>query len=167
MGQTMTKYKIISPEGIRIKGVRAADIVGIHSLLKQEGCKDSENLFTDEEKAVALDTVQIHRASANGTNAESSMDMLLCIYRNKILIAEAKFRVDNVRNLSKSDIDSKIFGSRDLVEDENYHIIPFYYLLFSSETLTQAHRNELKKIFLSSPKYQFQTAIEFYNLFDH
>lgn len=167
MESTATKYTIISPKGIRIKGVRAEDIVGIHSLLKIEGCKDGENLFTDKQETVALDAVQIHRASINRTNIKPSMDMLFCVYRNKILLAEAKFRVDNIKNISKREIDSKITGSRYLVEDEDFQIMPTIYLLFSSTTLTPAHINELKRIFLSSPNYQFKTAVDFYNLFEH
>lgn len=165
--KTTKKYTIVSPEGIYIKGVRLEDIVGIHSFLRKEGCKESENLFTDEEKAVSLDTIQIHRASISGASVESSMDMLLCVYRNKIFLAEAKFRVENVRNLSKHEIDDKIKGTKDIVEDEIFQIMPIFYVLFSSTTLTQTRKNELKKKFLSSPRYQFKTAIEFYNLFEH
>lgn len=166
MAQTMTKYTIVSPAGIRIKGIQAGNIIGLHSLLKREGCAESENLFTDEPKAVALDDVQIHRAKVNKTSIEPSTDILLCIYNNKIFLAEAKFRVENVKNISKREIDIKIAGSSALVEDENFHIMPSFYLLFSSTVLTQSRINELKRIFLSSPKYQFMTAMEFYELFE-
>lgn len=171
MEQTMTKYTIVSPAGICIKGIQAGNIIGLHSLLKREGCAESENLFTDEQKAIALDDVQICKAQANKTDVKPSTDILLCIYKNKIFLAEAKFRVENVRNVSKREIEEKIVGSRDLVEDENFHIVPPLFLLFSSTVLTpkckQARINELKKIFLSSPNYQFMTAAEFYNLFEH
>lgn len=166
MELTTTKYTIISPVGVCIEGLQAGNIVGLHSLLKKEGCVESENLFTDEQKAVALDDVQIHRAKVNKTCVEPSTDILLCVYKNKIFLAEAKFKVENVKNISKGEIDDKIIGSRNIVQDENFHIVPSCYLLFSSAVLTQARINELKRIFLSSPKYQFMTAIEFYNLFE-
>lgn len=167
MEQTTTKYTIISPKGVRIKGVQEVDIIGLHSALKQEGCRESENSFTDEQKVVTLDNIQMRLAHSNRTSPRHSMDMLICIAPQKILLTDAKFGVKNVRNVSRSEIEDKITESRNLVEDENYHIIQTYYLLFSSAILTPARKNELKKIFLSSPKYQFQTAIEFHNLFNH
>ena len=51
----MAEYKLISPVAIHIKGLQPADIRGLHALLKQEGCIDSENPFSDREKAIALD----------------------------------------------------------------------------------------------------------------
>lgn len=171
MDQTTTKYTIVSPAGICIKGIQAGNIIGLHSLLKREGCADSENLFTDEQKAIALDDVQICRARANKSNVKPSTDILLCIYKNKVFLAEAKFRVENVKNISKREIEEKLAGSKELIEDENFYFVPPLYLLFSSTVLNherkQARINELKKIFLSSPNYQFMTAAEFYNLFEH
>lgn len=170
MEQTTTKYTIVSPEGVRIKGLQTGNIIGLHTLLKREGCADSENLFSDEQKAVALDDVQIHLAKANKTDIKASTDILLCIYKNKIFLAEAKFRVENVKNVSKREIEDKIADSRDLIEDDNFHVAPPLYLLFSSSVLSptrkQTRINELKQKFLSSPKYQFMTVAEFYNLFD-
>lgn len=167
MEQTTTKYTIVSPEGVHIKGLQTGNIIGLHSLLKREGCADSENLFSDEQKAVALDDVQIHLAKANKTDIKASTDILLCIYKNKIFLAEAKFRIDKIKNISKGEIDNKLSGSRGLIEDEEFHINPALYLLFSSAKLTPPHINELKRIFLSSPKYKFMTAVEFYSLFEH
>ena len=101
MEQTTTKYTIVSPEGVQIKGLQTGNIIGLHSLLKKEGCVESENRFSDEQKAVALDDVQIHLAKTNKIDKNSSTDILLCIYKNKIFLAEAKFRVENVKNVSK------------------------------------------------------------------
>ena len=166
MEQITTKYIIVSPEDVRIKGLQTGNIIGLHSLLKREGCLDSENLFSDKQKAVALDDVQIHLANVNKTNVNASTDILLCIGNNKILLADAKFNIKNIKNISKGDIDKKLSGSMNLIEDERYHVISSLYLLFTSSILTQSHINGLKRIFLDSPKYQFMTAVEFYNMFD-
>ena len=64
----MAEYKLISPATIHIKGMQPADIRGLHSLLKQEGCIDSENLFSDREKAIALDGIQNRLAQRNRTD---------------------------------------------------------------------------------------------------
>ena len=50
----MAEYTVIDPKGIRIKSLLLSDIQGIHTLLKKEGCIDSENKFSDEQKAIAL-----------------------------------------------------------------------------------------------------------------
>lgn len=167
MEQTTTKYTIVSPKGVRIKGVQDVDIVGLHSAFKQEGCRESGNLFTDKQKIVTLDNIQTRLAHNNKTDPKKSMDILICVASKKILLVDAKFRVENVQQISKRAIDNKVMESRNLVEDENYQIIQTYYLLFSSATLTQAHKNRLEKQFSASPNYQFQTATEFYNLFEH
>ena len=41
-----------NPNDIRIKSLLLSDIQGMHTLLKKEGCIDSENKFTDEQKAI-------------------------------------------------------------------------------------------------------------------
>ena len=48
----MAEYTITDPKGIRIKSLLLSDIQGMHTLLKKEGCIDSENKFTDEQKAI-------------------------------------------------------------------------------------------------------------------
>ena len=54
----MAENKITTPSVIRIKGQLPSDIRGMHSLLKQEGCIDSENKFTDEDRCISLDDIQ-------------------------------------------------------------------------------------------------------------
>lgn len=54
----MAEYTITDPKDIRIKSLLLSDIQGMHTLLKKEGCIDSENKFSDGQKAIALDDVQ-------------------------------------------------------------------------------------------------------------
>ena len=60
-----SKYKIDNPAIIRIDGLQSIDIKGLHTILKNEGCIDSENLFTDNEKAIALDDIQTRLSKRN------------------------------------------------------------------------------------------------------
>ena len=46
------------------------------TLLKKEGCIDSENKFSDEQKAIALDDVQTRIAQQNKTEKQASADVL-------------------------------------------------------------------------------------------
>lgn len=54
----MAKFKIGNYQGIKIDCWTAKDLVGLHHLMKQEGCPNSENLFSDTDKAIELDDVQ-------------------------------------------------------------------------------------------------------------
>lgn len=48
----MAEYTITDPKGIRIKSLLLSDIQGMHTLLKKEGCIDSENKFSDVKQSV-------------------------------------------------------------------------------------------------------------------
>lgn len=47
----MAEYTIIDPKGILIKSLLLSDIQGMHTLLKKEGCIDSENISPTELKS--------------------------------------------------------------------------------------------------------------------
>lgn len=72
----MAEYTIKNPKDIRIKSLLLSDIQGMHTLLKKEGCIDSENKFSDEQKAIALDDVQTRIAQQNKTDKQTSADVL-------------------------------------------------------------------------------------------
>ena len=92
----MAEYKIVDPSAIHVKGMASTDICGLHALLKQEGCIDSENLFSDREKAIALDGIQERLAQRSHTDKQASADMLICIANGRYVLADAKFRQENV-----------------------------------------------------------------------
>ena len=66
----------LNPNDIRIKSLLLSDIQGMHTLLKKEGCLDSENKFTDEQKAIALDEVQTRIAQQNKTDKQDSVPLI-------------------------------------------------------------------------------------------
>ena len=49
----MATYRIGTYQGVCIECWTPKELVGLHSLLKQEGCPDSENVFSDNDKAIA------------------------------------------------------------------------------------------------------------------
>lgn len=114
----MAEYTITDPKGIRIKSLLLSDIQGMHTLLKKEGCIDSENKFTDEQKAIALDEVQTRIAQQNKTDKQASADVLLCITGNKYLLADAKFNSTSVSNNSGAYQGAKYFSYKGKVLDE-------------------------------------------------
>ena len=162
----MAEYKLISPATIHIKGMQPADIRGLHSLLKQEGCIDSENLFSDREKAIALDGIQNRLAQRNRTDKQASADMLICVARDKYILADAKFRQENVKNISPSELESKLVCSKSIVESYDYMFANAFYLLFSKPILKPTQRNMLKRKFSNRPLYRFMNALQFYESFE-
>ena len=149
----MAEYTITDPKGIRIKSLLLSDIQGMHTLLKKEGCIDSENKFSDEQKAIALDDVQTRIAQQNKTDKQASADVLLCITGNKYLLADAKFNCTNVKNISPTDSD-------------DYTYTNVFYVLFKQSVLTPTQYNRLKRQFSGKPQFRFVNAVEFWKLFE-
>ena len=162
----MAEYKLISPATIHIKGMQPADIRGLHSLLKQEGCIDSENLFSDREKAIALDGIQNRLAQRNRTDKQASADMLICVAKDKYILADAKFRQENLKNISLSELESKLMCSKSIVESYEYMFANAFYVLFKERALKPTQRDMLKRKFSIKPHYRFMNASQFYALFE-
>ncbi len=83
----MAKFKIGNYQGIKIDCWTAKD------LMKQEGCPNSENLFSDTDKAIELDDVQRRISQKHHADKKSSADMLLHVNDKRLLLADAKFRL--------------------------------------------------------------------------
>ena len=161
----MAEYTITDPKGIRIKSLLSSDIQGMHTLLKKEGCINSENKFSDEQKAIALDDVQTRIAQQNKTDKQASADVLLCISGNKFLLADAKFNSISVKNISPT-LKSKLNSSKSLVLSDDYTYANVFYVLFKQSVLTPTQYNRLKRQFAGKPQFRFMNAIDFWKLFD-
>ena len=162
----MAEYKIVNPSAIHVKGMTPTNICGLHALLKQEGCVDSENLFSDREKAIALDGIQERLAKRNHTDKQASADMLICISNGRYVLADAKFRQENVKNISTSELESKLVCSKSIVESYDYTFANAFYVLFTKRILRPTQYNILKRKFFGRPQYRFMNALQFYELFD-
>lgn len=143
-----------------------SDIQGMHTFLQKEGCINSENKFSDEQKAIALDKTQSRIAQQNKTDKQASADMLLCVAGNKYLLADAKFNSTNVKNISSTELKSKLSCSKSLVLSDDYTYANAFYVLFRQSVLTPTQYNRLKRQFEGTPQFRFMTAIEFRKLFE-
>lgn len=160
------KYKIDNKPEIRINGLLPADIKGLRTILKNEGCIDSENKFTDKEKAIALDDVQEHLSQKNSNNKKSSADILICVVKNKYLLADAKFNQKNVENLDDKELKKKLNDSKSLIQSDDFQFMNAFYVLFKEKILTNTACRKLKQMFKNSPLYRFLNAREFRDLFE-
>lgn len=162
----MAEYTITNPTVIRIKGLLPTDLRGMHSLLRQEGCIDSENKFTDEEKCIALDDIQTRLSKQNHTDKQASADMLLCVGQSKYILVDAKFNSETVKNISPTELNQKLMGSKSLVLSDDVSYGNAFYVLFKSKVLSATQQNQLKRQFTNKPQFRFLTAIKFRELFE-
>lgn len=95
-----------------------------------------------------------------------SADMLLCVTGNKYLLADAKFNSTNVKNISSTELKSKLSSSKSLVLSDDYTYANAFYVLFKQSVLTPTQYNRLKRQFAGKPQFRFMNAIEFRKLFD-
>ena len=160
------KYKIESPANIQLKEMVTADIRGLYSLFIQEGCIDSENKFTDEEKSIFLDAIQTRIATKNKTDKRASADMLICVDKNKYLLVDAKFNSKSVKNIDPKELTDKLVGSKSLVLSDNYCFGNAFYVLFKSQVINPSQQNRLKREFQNKPQFRFMNALQFRDLFD-
>ena len=166
MELTKVKHKIISPSAIQLKGMMAADIRGLYSLFKKEGCIESENKFTDEEKAISLDDIQTRLAQKNKTDKQASADMFLCIDKNKYLLIDAKFKSKSIKNIDPKELSKKLTGSMSLVSSDDFYFGKAFYVLFKSQVITPSQQNRLKREFQNKPQFRFMNALQFRELFE-
>lgn len=161
----MPTYRIGTYQGVCIECWTPKELVGLHSLLKQEGCPDSENVFSDNDKAIELDDVQRKISQKHHTDKKASADILIHTNNNKLLLADAKYRVNNIRNLDSKELSKKIFESKAIVKSD-HSFLPNLYILMKSQALTQANLNAVRRMFANKPNYQVMDTIAFHNLFE-
>lgn len=165
MEQTVV-YKLETPKDIYIKHIQKTDIIPIYDVLNREGCPKTENRFSTEDFCIDLDAIQRRAAQRNKTSPHASADFLICVEKNKVLFADAKFRCKNVKNIDKKELLDKRKESKAMITDGDYHIQNEFYLIFKSSVLKGTERNYLKRIVDNTPSTRFLTAIEFEKLFD-
>ena len=71
-----------------------------------------KKVFSDTDKAIELDDVQRRISQKRHTDKKSSADMLLHVNDKRLLLADAKFRLSNTRNLDSKEIAKKSVNQR-------------------------------------------------------
>jgi len=161
----MATYKISNYQGVRIECWTPKLLVGLNSLLKQEGCPNSENVFTNNDKAIELDDVQKMISQKHHTDKKASADILLHVNGNKLLLADAKFRVTNIKNLDSKELSKKITESKAMVRTD-YSFLPSFYILMKRQALSPTHLNAVRRMFANRPNYKVMDTIAFHSLFE-
>lgn len=96
---------------------------------------------------------------------KSSADMLLHVNDKRLLLADAKFRLSNTRNLDSKEIAKKVSESKAMVTS-NYSFDNSFYVLLTKKAATLSNLNRLRRNVGNNPNYQFMDAVEFHKLFE-
>lgn len=91
---------------------------------------------------------------------KTSADMLLHVNDKRLLLADAKFRLSNTRNLDSKEIAKKVSESKAMVFDNSF------YVLLTKKAATPSNLNRLRRNVGNNPNYQFMDAVEFHKLFE-
>jgi hypothetical protein len=110
----------------------------IHSVCINEGAKKTS---FSKEKCINLDKIEWFIAKKEKRNALKTMDISFGIKsgnKKRIALCELRLNFENVYNLKKSDIDSKISHSIDIL-GHSLMIYNFYLFIFKSDKKNQAN----------------------------
>lgn len=166
MAETFKKYNIVSPSHLRIKGLEPQDVRSVHDILQAEGCPKRENCFAAGEMGICLDDIQTRNARRNHTDKRASADILVLDSQNRVILTDLKYRCRNIRNLSVQEIKYKSQESKALLQEHTNFDFNFY-LLFSSQVLTQSKLSVIRRKFDNHIQVQPLTTEDFYHLFAH
>lgn len=88
--------------------------------------------------------------------------MLLHVNDKRLLLADAKFRLSNTRNLDSKEIAKKVSESKAMVTSNDNS----FYVLLTKKAATPSNLNRLRRNVGNNPNYQFMDAVEFHKLFE-
>ncbi len=165
MRQISESYKIGNYHGISIESWSIKDLVGLRTLLQKENCPKSENLFTDEDKAVELDEVQRRISQKRHASKMSSADILLHVNRNKLLLCDAKYNLKKLENLDRKEIAKKINDSKAIIVSD-FSYVQYFYLLVPKKLTDSLHLSLLKRMLAQNPNWKIVDTEQFKSLFE-
>lgn len=91
--------------------------------------------------------------------------MLLHVNNRKLLLADAKFRLNNTKNLGSKEIAKKVSDSKAMVKSD-YSFDNSFYILLTKKAASPSNLNRLRRNVGNNPNYQFMDAVEFHKLFE-
>jgi len=165
MRQISESYKIGNYHGISIECWSIKDLVGLRTLLQKENCPKSENLFTDEDKAVELDEVQRRISQKRHASKMSSADILLHVNRNKLLLCDAKYKLKKLENLDRKEISKKLNDSKAIIVSD-FSYVQYFYLLVPKKLTDSLHLSLLKRMIAQNPNWKIVDTEQFKSLFE-
>ena len=140
--------------------------IPISEILKKEHCRDKHS-FT-QEKALYLEVVETEMARDDRRSKSPIVDFSIGLTRGKsrkIRLVEAKFDVNDLKNLASSNIPNKVQHSTDVLLDCGIPIESGAIVLIKKSPIVQQQRRWLEQRLLAQGHYQVKTVDEFYKLY--
>lgn len=139
--------------------------IPISEILTKEHCRDKHSFV--QEKALYLEVVETENARADRRSKNPIVDFCVGIRKGKsrmIRLVEAKFDVDNLKNLESSNIPEKVKHSNDILLSEAIPIESGAIVLIKSGSIAQQQKRRLSDILRAKGHhYSVKTVAEFYN----
>lgn len=150
-----------NPSGHRFKGnegilrfvsgepIMTQCIETINSILKAENYDEKTCPF-DKEVALNLDRVEIKKKK--GASRDKTVDFVVCLEKDWLLLVEAKLDVDNVANIHKSILRKIEYSKRLLQSCENFcHTEEEKIVLLKNQNYQQ-QSNKLRKLLIAKDR---------------
>ena len=135
----------------------------IADIVKKEKCK-GKTQFSNE-KAIYLELVELRLAK--GKRDESPIvDFTFGIKQNnskKYRLVEAKFDVDDLRNIDEKNIKNKVSHSRDIMREDGIPIEDGAVILINKSKIVEQQKNRFSRQLQPYGKYQIMTIDDLYN----
>lgn len=137
----------------------------ISEILTKEHCRNKHSFV--QENALYLEVVETETARADKRSKYPIVDFCIGIRKGKsrkIRLVEAKFDVDNLKNIGSSNIPEKVKHSNDILISDEISIESGAVILINSGPIVQQQKRRLSDILRAKGEhYSVKTVDEFYN----
>ena len=134
-------------------------------ILRSEGYKGRACPFKDE-MALDLDNVEkLLKQGKSGVNQDETVDFVVCLEKDLLLLVEAKLRVDDAASISTNEICGKIRHSRDMLQacDNFVHFEKTVIVLLKDKNYQQNYRRLRNMLMPRSPEVVPSTVSGLYS----
>lgn len=139
--------------------------IPISDILTKENCRNKHTFA--QEKALYLEEVETEMARADRRSKYPIVDFCIGIRKGNskmIRLVEAKFDVDNLKNIGSSNIPEKVKHSNDILISDEISIESGAVILINSGPKIQQQKRRLSDILRAKGEhYSVKTVDEFYN----
>lgn len=139
--------------------------IPISDILTKEHCRGKHPFI--QEKALYLEAVETEMTTGKRSKAPI-VDFSIGLTKGKnrkIRLVEAKFDVDDLKNLASSNIPAKVQHSTDVLRDCGIPIGSGAVVLINKSPKVQQQKSWLARILMAKGAYEVKTVDEFYKLY--
>lgn len=141
-------------------GIMEASIDYIKCILQNEGYKNKKKFFKNE---IALNLDKVEILQKKGTLRDKTVDFVVGLDKDWLLLVEAKLDVDNVENITKCIFDKILHSKNILKSNINYIHSESIVIILLKDQNFQQQSNRLRKLLLAhTPNIKPLRVCDFY-----